>query len=162
MSSDKEKQSGTREQEISNISRSLKSLAKELDVPIITLSQLNRSVETRPQSQSKKPILSDLRESGAIEQDADMVLFIYRPEYYKIDNDEKGPTKGMADIIIAKHRNGALAEIRMRFIDKFARFEELDSNALPAHFDMPDDINGWSTRIVQSRMNDMPDEDLPY
>ncbi len=162
MSSDKEKQSGTREQEISNISRSLKSLAKELDVPIITLSQLNRSVETRPQSQSKKPILSDLRESGAIEQDADMVLFIYRPEYYTIDKDEKGPTQGMADIIIAKHRNGALAEIRMRFIDKFARFEELDSNALPAHFDMPDDINGWSTRIVQSRMNDMPDEDLPY
>lgn len=160
MSTSADSKAGNREQEISNISRSLKSLAKELNVPIITLSQLNRSTETR--GGSKKPILSDLRESGAIEQDADMVLFIYRPEYYKIDEDERGQTKGMADIIIAKHRNGALAEIRMRFIDKFARFEELESSAIPENFEMPDDINGWNTRIVPSRMNSMPEEDLPY
>lgn len=149
---------GNREQEISQISRSLKSLAKELDIPIVTLSQLNRSVETR--GGSKKPILSDLRESGAIEQDADMVVFIYRPEYYKIDEDEKGPTKGMADIIIAKHRNGALAEVRMRFIDKFARFEELEDHGYVG-MDFSDEA-GSSTRILPSRMNDMPDDDLPY
>ncbi|MCP4552887.1 MAG: replicative DNA helicase, partial [Bacteroidetes bacterium] len=101
---------GNREQEISTISRSLKAMAKELDMPIIALSQLSRAVETR--GGSKKPILSDLRESGAIEQDADMVLFIYRPEYYKIDVDEDGnSTAGIAEIIIAKHRNGALKDI---------------------------------------------------
>ncbi|MBE0641082.1 MAG: replicative DNA helicase [Bacteroidales bacterium] len=149
---------GNREQEISHISRSLKSLAKELDIPVLTLSQLNRSVETR--GGSKKPILSDLRESGAIEQDADMVLFIYRPEYYKIDEDDKGPTRGMADIIIAKHRNGALADIRMRFIDKFARFEELDE-PLYGTSDLADDPSG-GIRILPSRMNDMSDDDLPY
>ena len=150
--------SGNREQEISQISRSLKSLAKELNVPVITLSQLNRSVETR--GGSKKPILSDLRESGAIEQDADMVVFIYRPEYYKIDEDDKGPTKGMADILIAKHRNGALAEIRMRFIDKFARFEELAAAPLDAFHEMDDP--GSSIRIVPSRLNEMGDDDIPY
>lgn len=149
---------GNREQEISHISRSLKSLAKELNVPVITLSQLNRSVETR--GGSKKPILSDLRESGAIEQDADMVVFIYRPEYYKIDEDDKGPTKGMADIIIAKHRNGALAEIRMRFIDKFARFEELAAAPMDAFHEMDDP--GSSIRIVPSRLNEMGDDDIPY
>lgn len=158
MSSGTNSNAGNREQEISQISRSLKSLAKELDIPVITLSQLNRSVETR--GGSKKPILSDLRESGAIEQDADMVLFIYRPEYYKIDEDEKGPTKGMADIIIAKHRNGALADIRMRFIDKFARFEEYEGSGIVG-FDLPEDASG-STRILPSRMNDMPDDDVPY
>jgi replicative DNA helicase len=149
---------GNREQEISQISRSLKSLAKELNIPVITLSQLNRSVETR--GGSKKPILSDLRESGAIEQDADMVVFIYRPEYYKIDEDDKGPTKGMADIIIAKHRNGALSEIRMRFIDKFARFEELSEAPMGAFGEM--DEPGSSIRILPSRLNEMEDEDIPY
>jgi len=114
---------GNREQEISNISRSLKSLAKELDIPIIALSQLNRSVETR--GGLKKPILSDLRESGAIEQDADMVLFIYRPEYYKIENmEDNTPSQGKAEIIIAKHRNGALEDIRLRFIAQFAQFTD--------------------------------------
>jgi len=118
---------GNREQEISNISRSLKSLAKELDIPIIALSQLNRSVETR--GGLKKPILSDLRESGAIEQDSDMVLFIYRPEYYKfdtMDDQNQTPSKGKAELIIAKHRNGALEDIRMRFIAEFAQFADDD------------------------------------
>ncbi len=118
---------GNREQEISTISRSLKSLAKELNVPVIALSQLNRSVETRSTAQgSKKPQLSDLRESGAIEQDADLVLFIYRPEYYKIMEDEQGDsTEGKAQIIIAKHRNGATEEIWLQFISRFARFQDL-------------------------------------
>ncbi len=118
---------GNREQEISNISRSLKSLAKELDIPIMALSQLSRAVETR--GGSKKPVLSDLRESGAIEQDADMVMFIYRPEYYKIDEDEQGhSTAGLAEISIAKHRNGALADIPLRFIPKYAKFTDLDTD----------------------------------
>ncbi|MFO8086415.1 MAG: replicative DNA helicase [Bacteroidales bacterium] len=118
---------GNREQEISTISRSLKSLAKELNVPIIALSQLNRSVETR--GGSKKPLLSDLRESGAIEQDADMVSFIYRPEYYKLEEDDDGqPTKGMAKVIIAKHRNGPLDEIKLKFIGKYAKFKDYEED----------------------------------
>jgi len=121
---------GNREQEISTISRSLKSLSKELGVPVIALSQLNRSVETRPNT-SKKPQLSDLRESGAIEQDADLVLFIYRPEYYKLTEDENGnSTEGKAMIIVGKHRNGATGEIRLRFVSNFARFEDLESSVM--------------------------------
>lgn len=110
MSAGIDRSSGNREQEISQISRSLKSLAKELNIPVIALSQLNRSVENRP---NKKPLLSDLRESGAIEQDADMVLFIYRPEYYNQNQDETGASLvGHAELSIAKHRNGALKDIR--------------------------------------------------
>jgi len=110
---------GNREQEISQISRSLKALAKELNIPVLALSQLSRAVETRPGA-SKRPILSDLRESGAIEQDADLVLFIYRAEYYKIDEYEDGsPTQGVSEIIIAKHRNGATGDLRLRFISRF-------------------------------------------
>ncbi len=121
---------GNREQEISSISRALKSLAKELGVPVLALSQLNRSVETRPNT-SKKPQLSDLRESGAIEQDADLVLFIYRPEYYKITEDEQGnSTEGKAMIIVGKHRNGATGEIWLRFINTFARFEDLENTIM--------------------------------
>lgn len=119
------KESGSREQEVSSISRSLKGIAKELDVPIIALSQLNRSVEMR--SGNKKPQLSDLRESGAIEQDADLVLFIHRPEYYGIDADEEGNSlKGIAEIIIAKHRNGPTGEIHLKFIRDFAKFVDLE------------------------------------
>jgi replicative DNA helicase len=125
MSGTSENRNSNREQEISNISRALKSIAKELDIPVIALSQLNRSVETR--GGDKKPQLSDLRESGAIEQDADMVIFLYRPEYYKITQDPEGnPTSGMAEIIISKHRNGALSSVPVRFIDRLAKFAELE------------------------------------
>ncbi|MDT8309718.1 MAG: replicative DNA helicase, partial [Bacteroidales bacterium] len=118
-------QKGNREQEISTISRALKSLSKELNVPVICLSQLNRSVETR--GGDKRPLLSDLRESGAIEQDADMVIFIYRPEYYKIDEDSHGnSTANMAELIIAKHRNGALADIKLTFHKELAKFANPD------------------------------------
>lgn len=118
---------GNREQEISTISRNLKALAKELNVPVIALSQLSRAVETR--GSSKRPLLSDLRESGAIEQDADIVSFIYRPEYYKIDewdDDEHSPTEGQAEFIIAKHRNGSLENIRLKFIGNLGKFDNLD------------------------------------
>jgi len=116
---------GNREQEVSNISRSLKAISKELDVPIIALSQLNRSVEMR--SGSKRPQLSDLRESGAIEQDADMVIFIYRPERYGILEDEDGNSLvGFAEIILAKHRNGPVGDVHLRFREEMVKFVELD------------------------------------
>lgn len=123
---------GNREQEISMISRNLKALAKELNVPVIALSQLSRAVETR--GGSKRPILSDLRESGAIEQDADIVSFIYRPEYYKIDewdDDERSPSEGQAEFIIAKHRNGGLDNIRLKFIGHLGKFDNLDNFSTP-------------------------------
>ncbi|NLT04636.1 MAG: replicative DNA helicase [Bacteroidales bacterium] len=119
-------QFNSREQEVSIISRSLKGLAKELNIPIIALSQLNRSVESRTSTnaaESKRPQLSDLRESGAIEQDADIVCFIHRPEYYKIYEDSGGRSlKGIAEIIVAKHRNGATGDVRLRFKNQFAKF----------------------------------------
>ncbi|MBK0384032.1 replicative DNA helicase [Pedobacter sp. SD-b] len=117
---------GNREQEISSISRALKQVAKELNVPVIALSQLSRAVENRPGG-SKKPMLSDLRESGAIEQDADMVLFLYRPEYYGLDQDENGnPTAGIGEVIIAKHRNGETGSVPLRFIGKYVKFADLE------------------------------------
>ncbi len=117
---------GNREQEVSTISRGLKGLAKELDLPVIALSQLNRSVEMR--SGNKRPQLSDLRESGAIEQDADIVMFIHRPEKMGIEQDptDGSSTRGLAQIIIAKHRNGEICDVDLRFRDDFARFEEFD------------------------------------
>ena len=116
---------GNREQEVSFISRTLKAIAKELNVPIIALSQLNRSTELR--GGSKRPQLSDLRESGALEQDADIVAFIHRPEYYGINQDENGmPTAGMAELIIAKHRNGAVTDVKLRFLKDQARFADID------------------------------------
>ena len=118
---------GSREQEVSMISRSLKGLAKELDIPIIALSQLNRGVEGRTGIEGKRPQLSDLRESGAIEQDADMVCFIHRPEYYHITEDAEGNSLiGLAEIIVAKHRNGATDTIRLRFKNIYTRFANLD------------------------------------
>lgn len=113
---------GSREQEVSTISRSLKALAKELNIPIIALSQLNRSTETR---EDKRPVLSDLRESGAIEQDADIVCFIHRPEYYtKSGEDAQGnDIRGMAELIVAKHRSGAVGDVKLRFVSKYAKFE---------------------------------------
>jgi len=127
---------GNREQEISTISRNLKALAKELSIPVIALSQLSRAVETR--GGSKRPLLSDLRESGAIEQDADIVSFIYRPEYYKIDewdDEERTPTEGQAEFIVAKHRNGGLDSIRMKFIGHLGKFDNLDDFDSPFVFD---------------------------
>jgi len=120
---------GNREQEISTISRSLKSIAKELNVPVIALSQLSRAVETR--GGSKRPLLSDLRESGAIEQDADIVSFIFRPEYYGLtewDDDDGTPCDGQAEFIIAKHRNGGLENIRLKFTAHLAKFSNLDTH----------------------------------
>ncbi len=162
--------SGNREQEISTISRSLKSLAKELDVPIIALSQLNRSVETR--GGSKKPLLSDLRESGAIEQDADMVCFIYRPEYYQImEEEDGGSTHGMGSLIIAKHRNGPLDEVKLRFVAKFAKFRDWeeqmgeDPGAIQPNQNFD---NAAQSMTMPSKMNDELDQhdddpkDVPF
>ena len=121
----------SRQEEVSTISRSLKGLAKELDIPILALSQLNRGVESREGLEGKRPQLSDLRESGAIEQDADMVLFVHRPEYYHIYQDDHGrDLHGMAQIIIAKHRKGATGDVLLTFRGEFTRFEDPDDNLL--------------------------------
>ncbi len=161
---------GNREQEISTISRNLKALAKELNVPVIALSQLSRAVETR--GGSKRPILSDLRESGAIEQDADIVSFIYRPEYYKIDewdDEERTPTQGQAEFIVAKHRNGGLDNIRLKFIAQLGKFDNLDDFDSPFEFQSKmnaDEDNPFLTKNLPgpddafgSSMNDDPDLD---
>ena len=115
-----------REQEISAISRSLKILAKELNIPVIALSQLSRACETR--GGDKRPHLSDLRESGAIEQDSDVVSFLYRPEYYKIEEDEYGNSlKGVTEVITAKHRNGELKTVKIKFQDSYAKFTDIEN-----------------------------------
>jgi len=164
---------GNREQEISTISRALKSLAKELNIPVIALSQLSRAVETR--GGTKRPMLSDLRESGAIEQDADMVMFLYRPEYYGIETLEESnlPTEGLTELIVAKHRSGATGTVPLRFINSLAKFTNYDDpqftlaghagpSSMPrsAEFDNP----GVITR--QSKFNDdvddVFDDDQPF
>jgi replicative DNA helicase len=149
---------GNREQEISMISRSIKTIAKELNIPILALSQLSRAVETR--GGDKKPMLSDLRESGAIEQDADIVSFIYRPEYYDIDQDEEGnSTLGVGQVIIAKHRNGPLETVGLKFIKEFAKFENLEvAYGDPGELSANTDFDQVQTITKQSRMNDN-DED---
>jgi replicative DNA helicase len=148
---------GSREQEVSTISRALKSMAKELNVPVIALSQLNRSVELR--SGNKRPQLSDLRESGAIEQDADLVIFIHRPEKYDIYEDEQGNSLvGIADIILSKHRNGPIGDIQLRFKEESAKFVELDTLQPLSGTEL--DSNGFT---VESRMNtEESDTDPPY
>ena len=133
----------SREREVSTISGSLKGLAKELNIPIIALSQLNRAVEQNNQfranskdaGESKRPQLSNLRESGSIEQDADIVCFIHRPDYYKIYSDENGnDLRGKAEIIIAKHRNGSTGDVTLEFKKEFARFQNLDENKITLDF----------------------------
>lgn len=156
---------GNREQEISMISRSLKSIAKELSIPVLALSQLSRAVETR--GGDKRPQLSDLRESGSIEQDADMVQFLHRPEYYGLTEDEDGnSTQGVANVIIAKHRNGAVCDIQLKFINELAKFQDLEKgmgdfddpnfSSMPIGEDFDLDQN---TMTVPSKMNDNDDFD---
>ena len=150
----------SRQEEVSTISRSLKQIAKELDIPILALSQLNRGVESREGLEGKRPQLSDLRESGAIEQDADMVLFVHRPEYYHIYQDENGrDLHGMAQIIIAKHRKGATGDVLLNFRGEFTRFEN------------PEDTNSnlnnapiGGGEIVGSKMNggNFPENESPF
>jgi replicative DNA helicase len=166
---------GNREQEVSNISRSLKAIAKELNVPIIALSQLNRSVETR--GGNKRPQLSDLRESGAIEQDADMVMFIHRPDYYGFNEDEEGNSLiGLADIIVAKHRNGAIGDIKLRFRKEQAKFTDLDemeyspyslagapaNQAVTYGSKMNEDPLPSSTSDFDFLTGPMSDDEIPY
>lgn len=165
---------GNREQEIAYISRSLKNLAKELNIPVIALAQLSRAVETR--GGDKKPQLSDLRESGSIEQDADMVMFLYRPEYYKITQDENGmPTNQLGEVIVAKHRNGSTDTIKLRFIGEFAKFTNWEDSQIadlgasfesfsnfpstpqiPTEFQENPQINSSSSQqyLVGSKIND--------
>ncbi len=138
----------SRQEEVSTISRSLKGLAKELDIPIIALSQLSRAVEQRPGEQGKVPQLSDLRESGAIEQDADMVIFVHRPEYYHIMEDAQGNSlKDMAQICIAKHRKGATKDVTLSFRGEFTRF------ANPDEFDQYASAGTVDGSFKASRMN---------
>jgi replicative DNA helicase len=145
---------GNREQEISTISRALKGLAKELSVPVIALSQLSRAVESR--GGEKRPMLSDLRESGAIEQDADIVTFIYRPGYYGIEEGDMGVPSDLTEIIVAKHRNGSLDTVELKFVGQYVKFEDPGeggfSNDLGGSFVADPFANGMVTR--QSKMND--------
>ena len=189
MTANQGKAGGNREQEIATISRSLKAIAKELNVPVIALSQLSRSVENRP---GKRPQLSDLRESGAIEQDADIVSFIFRPEYYKIDlwdndpEDAQTSTENQAELIIAKHRNGATADVRLSFMKQFAKFSDLDifgggMGYQSSNFGQQDEPDGFdrirttiqpgaafdlsdNTNLSGSSMNDFDDDDdgMPF
>lgn len=178
------KPNGNREQEISHISRSLKALAKDLNVPVIALSQLSRAVESRPGV--KRPMLSDLRESGSIEQDADMVMFIYRPEYYKYESFEDGtPSEGMAEIMIEKNRHGSGGNIKVRFQSQYTKFTDVDdvphfettgenqtfvdssAGIVPnANFDAPSQsfstFNASFNDDTDSFMGDDNDSNLPY
>ncbi len=190
MSGDSNKNSGgNREQEIAGISRSLKQLAKELNVAVIALSQLSRAVETR--GGDKRPQLSDLRESGSIEQDADMVMFIYRPDYYGITKDDETgvPLKGTAEIIIAKNRHGSVGSVWLKFIDRFTKFVDLEDDGASLGGlgasgsggytppSQPDDLaygklktshSGDGSYTVGSKMNDLNDkfkkndEEMPF
>jgi replicative DNA helicase len=175
MSGTGENRNGNREQEISRISRDLKGLAKELQVPIIALSQLSRAVESRKEG-NKMPQLSDLRESGAIEQDADMVMFLYRPEYYDITANEMGESnKGETHVRIAKHRNGSLETIKLRALLHIQKFTEMDGddysgiglpggNWKPIPASQGPDPNAKLYIQTGSKMNDLPmdDEEAPF
>jgi replicative DNA helicase len=171
MSGSNENRQSNREQEISNISRNLKGLAKELSIPIIALSQLSRAVEQRGAKEgSRVPQLSDLRESGAIEQDADMVMFLYRPEYYEMSQNAEGESvKGLTEVKIAKHRNGSLETIKLKallHIQKFTNWDEdpYSGIGLPAGGWRPVDEGGGEKLYIQtgSRMNDIADDEDPF
>jgi len=158
MTGGSDNKNGNREQEISMISRSIKTIAKELNIPILALSQLSRAVETR--GGDKRPMLSDLRESGAIEQDADIVSFIYRPEYYDLHEDEDGNSlDGVGQIIIAKHRNGALETVSLKFEKEFAKFGNLETD-FSGFEDGGGSADPIQTITMQSRMNDNDDDDF--
>jgi replicative DNA helicase len=172
MSGTSEGKGGNREQEISTISRGLKALAKELQVPIIALSQLSREVEKRKDG-NKMPQLSDLRESGAIEQDADMVMFLYRPEYYDVTQNEMGESnRGETHVRIAKHRNGSLETVKLRALLHIQKFVEDDGGdsfggpAMPASWKPVSDIEsgGGARMFIQtgSKMNDLNDDEDPF
>ncbi len=170
---------GNREQEVSMISRSLKMLAKELRIPIIALSQLNRGVENRQgDANSKRPQLSDLRESGAIEQDADIVCFIHRPEYYKITVDDQGnDLRGVGEFIIAKHRNGPVGDVRLQFKSNYAKFSNYEdggvANTLSSNSTVPEAgkqrrqfgggkrVNTMNNHTEGATMTNIPDFDNP-
>ena len=162
----------SRQEEVSTISRSLKGLAKELNIPIIALSQLNRGVEGREGYEGKRPQLSDLRESGAIEQDADIVCFIHRPEYYKLYEDEKGnDMRGKAEFIIAKHRNGSIGDVKLDFRSEFARFSDPDDSApMPGQSFLGGDNGGvFSSNPTPEELadlehltNEIPSQDITF
>jgi replicative DNA helicase len=169
MSGGSESSGNNREQVIASISRGLKALSKELDIPVIALSQLSRAVETR--GGTRKPMLSDLRESGSIEQDADIVMFIFRPDYYGMEDDTAPP--GSTQIIIAKHRNGQTGEVSLKFLNRFAKFvdwsDDFGSSPFPVRSDGGGKKGGGgggiSMRTMPSRMNQMEDpddEDSPF
>ena len=152
---------GNREQEISTISRAIKGIAKELSIPILALSQLSRAVETR--GGDKRPQLSDLRESGAIEQDADMVMFIYRPEYYNILQDADGnSTQGLGELIIAKHRNGSTEDVKIKFENHLAKFVEWEENTFGLNTPPEGKVqvdDQYDRQILQSKKWDAADDD---
>ena len=150
-----DRRNGNREQEISMISRQLKALSKELNIPVLAMSQLSRAVENRV---GNKPQLSDLRESGAIEQDADIVMFIYRPEYYGIESDDHGSTIGMADLIVAKHRSGGVGDVRLRFTSEFARFDDApkdqDDDMKVGGMNPNTGFDGSGSMLIDSKINE--------
>jgi len=153
------KKGGNREQEISEISRGLKQVAKDLKIPVIALAQLGRKSEERP---GKKPLLSDLRESGAIEQDADMVILLHRPEYYGITEDESGyPTEGIAENIIAKNRNGQTGSVKMRFIAKYTCFKDLEEDWNKQPEQVPG-LNKPHSFVIKPSSRFTDDEDVPF
>ena len=146
----------SRQEEVSLISRSLKGLAKELNIPVLALSQLNRGVESREGAEGKRPQLADLRESGAIEQDADMVIFLHRPEYYHILTSEDGFTdyRGKAEVIIAKHRKGATGIVTMDFKGEYTRFGNPEDRVIKSS--SPTEGGEIRDSAVNGEYNNMP------